>query len=134
MNDQQEKLPTYTDHGTYLLAKGFPVEGFKSGLEYQAQDDDLFIVTYPKCGTTWTQHIVYLILNDGVPLPPDQRMNVIFPHLEEVGKEHIKTKAKVLGGYRLIKSHLQFKDMPKNSCLLGLILSSCHLQSTSVWR
>ncbi|KAL7537103.1 hypothetical protein ACHAWF_005660 [Thalassiosira exigua] len=41
-------------------------------------------------------------------------MNVIFPHLEEVGKEHIKTKAKVLGGYRLIKSHLQFKDMPKN--------------------
>ena len=66
-------------------------------------DNDLFIVTYPKCGTTWTQHIIFLILNDGVPLPADEQLNVIFPHLEEVGKEHIATKAKVLGGVSLLR-------------------------------
>ena len=44
----QEKLPRYRDHGGYLVAGGFPVEGFSSALSYQAQDNDLFIVTYPK--------------------------------------------------------------------------------------
>lgn len=29
--------------------------------------DDVFIATYPKCGTTWTQEITYLINNDAVP-------------------------------------------------------------------
>lgn len=44
----QEKLPRYINHDGYLVAGGFPVEGFNSGLKYKAQDDDLFIVTYPK--------------------------------------------------------------------------------------
>jgi len=43
-----EKTPTYTDHDGYKLAKGFPLDGFRSGLEYEAKDEDLFIVTYPK--------------------------------------------------------------------------------------
>ena len=49
------KTPKYVNHDGYLVAGGFPVEGFSSGLSYKAQDNDLFIVTYPKCGTTWTQ-------------------------------------------------------------------------------
>ncbi|KAL7435026.1 hypothetical protein ACHAXH_005921 [Discostella pseudostelligera] len=109
-----EKLPRYSNHDGYLVAGGFPVDGFRSALKYQAQDNDLFIVTYPKCGTTWTQHIVYLILNDGVPLPPDQRLDVVFPHLEEVGKEFIETKGTILGGYRLIKTHLPYSLVSKN--------------------
>lgn len=43
-----EKTPTYTDHDGYKLASGFPLDGFRSGLEYEAKDEDLFIVTYPK--------------------------------------------------------------------------------------
>lgn len=110
----QEKIPSYTDHGVFLLPKGFPAEGFKSGISYQAQDNDLFIVTYPKCGTTWTQHIIYLILNDGVPLSTDQRLDTAFPQLEEKGKDHIQTKAAILGGYRLIKTHLPYNMVPQN--------------------
>ena len=43
-----EKLPRYSNHDGYLVAGGFPVDGFRSALKYQAQDNDLFIVTYPK--------------------------------------------------------------------------------------
>jgi len=110
----REKLPAYTDHDGFLLPKGFPVESFASGKTYQAQDNDLFIVTYPKCGTTWTQHITYLILNNGVPLSPDQRLDVVWPHLEEVGADFIADKATVLENHRLIKTHLPYEFTPKN--------------------
>jgi hypothetical protein len=43
-----EKLPRYVDHDGYLVAGGFPVDGFRSALNYESQDNDLFIVTYPK--------------------------------------------------------------------------------------
>ena len=46
-----EKTPTYTNHDGYRLAKGFPLDGFHSGLKYEARDEDLFIVTYPKVRT-----------------------------------------------------------------------------------
>ncbi|KAH7973018.1 hypothetical protein HPB52_020451 [Rhipicephalus sanguineus] len=36
-------------------------------MRYQAQPNDLFIVSYPKCGTTWLQHIAYNIINDHPP-------------------------------------------------------------------
>jgi short-subunit dehydrogenase len=115
-NDRvEEKLPRYRNHDGYLVAYGFPVEGFNSALTYEAQDNDLFIVTYPKCGTTWTQHIIYLILNNGNPLQPDHRLDLVFPHLEEVGKEFIITNGTILGGYRLIKTHLPYNRVPKNS-------------------
>ena len=38
------------------------VEGMKN-MEWRP--DDIWIVTYPKCGTTWTQQIVRLIINRG---------------------------------------------------------------------
>ncbi len=109
-----EKTPTYANHDGYRLAGGFPFEGFRSSLKYEAKDEDLFIVTYPKCGTTWTQHIIYLILNDGKPLSPDQQLNVIFPHLEEVGKEFVEANAVIRDGYRLIKTHLMYDMVPQN--------------------
>lgn len=67
-----------------------------------------------QCGTTWTQHIVYLILNNGIPLQPNERLDVVFPHLEEVGSQHIETKAAIRGGYRLIKTHLPYNLVSQN--------------------
>ena len=31
---------------------------------FKVREDDIWIITYPKCGTTWTQEIVWHIMND----------------------------------------------------------------------
>ena len=33
-------------------------------LNFEVRPDDIWIITYPKCGTTWTQEIVWHIMND----------------------------------------------------------------------
>ena len=50
-----------------------------------------------------------------MPLPPDERLDIVFPHLEEVGSEHIQTKAAIRGGYRLIKTHLPYNLVNQNT-------------------
>lgn len=102
------KKPSYYLHNGFRMPMGFPSEGFESGLTYQAQKGDIFLVTYPKCGTTWTQYILWLLLHQGRPLLPDQSLNDVFPHLEEVGKE----KVHLLPLPRLIKTHLPHRLTP----------------------
>lgn len=48
LDNRPEKLPKYVNHDGYLVAGGFPVDGFRSALSYKAHDNDLFVVTYPK--------------------------------------------------------------------------------------
>ncbi|NES87067.1 MAG: sulfotransferase domain-containing protein [Moorea sp. SIO2B7] len=98
--------PRYIIHDGFRMPMGFPVEGFASGLSYKAQPGDIFIATYPKCGTTWTQHIIWLIQHDGKPFPAEKSITEKMPHLEEVGKEFVAA----LPTPRVIKTHL-FYDM-----------------------
>ena len=94
--------PRYTVHGELRMPGGFPVKGFDSALRFTFAAGDILISTYPKCGTTWMQHIVWLILHRGEPLGAQQRMTDVIPHLEEVGCE----VAESLPAPRTIKTHL----------------------------
>ena len=87
---------------------GFPVAGFDSGLRYAARPGDVFVCTYPKCGTTWMQYIVYLLMHEGVPLAHGASLGAVFPHLEEVGCEVVAA----LPTPRLIKTHLARERTP----------------------
>jgi hypothetical protein len=87
---------------------GFPVAGFLSGQRYQPSANDIFVSTYPKCGTTWTQYIVYLLLSGGRPLTAEQSISEVFPHLEEVGAAAVRA----LPEPRLIKTHLPWERTP----------------------
>lgn len=102
--------PRYTVHDGFRMPMGFPVEGFASGQRYAAAAGDIFVASYPKCGTTWAQYVVYLLQNDGRPLGAGQSLNDLFPHLEEVGE----TAVQALPEPRLIKTHLPFARTPWN--------------------
>ena len=55
-------------------------------VDFKLFEDDVFIVTYPKSGTTWCQQIVKLIRKDGVD--NGILMNVSIPWLEKAGLEY----------------------------------------------
>lgn len=102
------RKPRYTVHDGFRMPMGFPPEGFLSGLTYEPGRDDIFVSTYPKCGTTWMQYIVYLIARRGEPLPAGASLGDGFPHLEEVGAE----AARALAPPRLLKTHLPLPMAP----------------------
>ncbi|KAH9375270.1 hypothetical protein HPB48_010838 [Haemaphysalis longicornis] len=39
----------------------------RSALSYKPRADEVLVVTYPKCGTTWTQYLILSILSKGHP-------------------------------------------------------------------
>ena len=102
------KKPSYTSHDGFLMPLGFPPEGFASGQQYVPQAGDVFVSTYPKCGTTWMQYIVLLIVREGSGLRDGETINDAFPHLEEVGRHVVEA----LPAPRLIKTHLPFGRTP----------------------
>jgi len=107
MNSQRRK-PLYLDCDGFLIPPSFSKEKFRSALKYQAERTDIFIATYPKCGTTWTQNIVWLLDNNGIPFPPDKLIQKEMPFLELVGSDFVRT----LPSPRFIKVHLPFSLTP----------------------
>lgn len=79
---------------------GFPAEAIASASRYAPRDDDIFVVSYPKCGTTWLQYIVLLLMRRKV-LGQADALSDWFPHLEEVGADAVEAHAPP----RLIKTH-----------------------------
>ncbi|XP_046549124.1 sulfotransferase 1C2A-like [Haliotis rubra] len=79
---------------------------------FQVREDDVWIVTFPKAGTTWLQEIVYLIAND---LDFEKAWSKIleerFPYLEFVnpGLKAISS----MESPRFIKTHLPPSLLPR---------------------
>ena len=68
--------------------------------------DDVFVATYPKCGTTWTQQIVKLIANNGVETGIDS--DEFVPWHELMTLEEMES----MPSPRFFKSHLPYQLMP----------------------
>lgn len=91
-----------------FLGKHFPDDAVRSTLAYKPRPDDLFIVSYPKCGTTWTQHIVYNILMDGEESSDPLDHLLRLPFLELQGGEAALYAPRPVA----FKTHLSFHKNP----------------------
>ena len=78
--------------------------------------DDLFIVTYPKSGTTWVQQIIKLIKNDGKE--DGRTVDEAIPFIEEAlcaeAEHHIRDRVGIneMPSPRYFKSHMPYQMMP----------------------
>ena len=109
--------------------------------KFDVRPDDIWIITYPKCGTTWTQEIVWHILNDvnkelgktslysrspflereGLQCPNPSSKKIISDgttHQHIIRRvmsfeESVDTTAS-LPSPRIIKSHLPFELLPQH--------------------
>jgi hypothetical protein len=80
--------------------------------EFVAKDGDVFIVTYPRSGTTWTEQIVHLLVNNGQQ--GEQRLTDAVPWLETLPHRPngmIKF-LETMPPRRLFTSHLPYPLMP----------------------
>jgi hypothetical protein len=77
---------------------------------YQGFEDDIFIVSYPKSGTTWIQMILHQIMSDGAMNIP--HIDIVAPHFEETLLPFGRTIDE-LSRPRVVKSHLSYQQIPK---------------------
>lgn len=98
----------YRDFDGVYCNKFFSDESLRSALSYKPRDDDVFLVSYPKCGTTWMQHITCNIFRLGSP--PESLMELMFisPFLEFLGAESVHAMKRP----GAIKTHLPFNKQP----------------------
>ncbi len=78
-------------------------------LDYRSRPDDIFIVTYPRSGTTWMQMILYQLTTDG---------EMTIGHIAEVCPWFERAAVnrrdlEKLPSPRVFKSHLPYWFMPK---------------------
>ena len=96
--------------GKKMVAASEQLRFMKYRMEFGERDDDIYIVTYPKSGTTLTQMILYQLTTDG---------NVEFDHIYEVSP-WIKNDCfkrippRDLPSPRLIKSHDTYDEFDKD--------------------
>jgi aryl sulfotransferase len=77
---------------------------------YQPRDGDVVIATYPKCGTTWTQRIVGMLLaGDAAPFSVH---GVWFDFRLGPPVEVSLAEAEAQTGRRYLKSHLPYDALP----------------------
>lgn len=92
------------------------LRGYYKSKQFQAKKDDVFVVSFPKTGTTWAQEIVYLIGNNAdVKKAKSENMEKRFPILEYPTIDHDKyDKNTTKRRPQFFKSHLPFTLLPKS--------------------
>ncbi|XP_037499700.1 sulfotransferase ssu-1 [Rhipicephalus sanguineus] len=80
----------------------------REALKYKPKPGDVFVVSFPKSGSTWMQQIVYAIYNDGAKPKNLRDFLQKSPFLELVGLEAMENMPRP----GAIKTHLPFNRVP----------------------
>lgn len=114
-NRHKARRDITTSQGIYHEVAGLYVnkalteKNLRSAFSYKPLDQDIFIVSYPKCGTTWLQFIVHGIYTGGAGgLPSSEERRKTMTFLEVSGVE----RAMSIQRPGSIKTHLPFHLQP----------------------
>ncbi|XP_064454952.1 sulfotransferase ssu-1-like [Ornithodoros turicata] len=138
------RYPTYVIIDKLYLPMDVDVKSFSFAVSYRPSKDDIIVISYPKCGGVWVAQIVYLLLNNCIPLQDGDSFSRAVPVLEQEGQTLIKDR----GGDRepkVVRTHLPYHKMrinpmakyiyitrnPKDSCVA---LYDYILANTTVFR
>ena len=80
--------------------------------EFEAQVGDVFVVTYPKCGTTWMEQVVHLLLHNGEQ--GEKLLTDQMPWVEAIPSRPVDFQEFLAGMARprVFTSHLPIQLMP----------------------
>ena len=91
-------------------------ESFARAHRYQPADEDLFVVTQMRCGTTWMQHLAMQVLSRGTAdlVRDDVALYALSPWLEGLKSVSIENAPRVGAERprRVIKTHLPAQLCP----------------------
>ncbi|XP_073233443.1 sulfotransferase 1C4-like [Porites lutea] len=100
------RIPTYFTDNPQVL--------YDYIVNFKTRSDDVFVVSYPKSGTTWLQEIVWQIYHNGEV--NSKRIGDRLPFLEEATKsKELRPDVASLPSPRLIKTHLSYEAIPKGT-------------------
>uniref|UniRef100_A0AC34GUW7 Sulfotransferase domain-containing protein n=1 Tax=Panagrolaimus sp. ES5 TaxID=591445 RepID=A0AC34GUW7_9BILA len=90
----------------------FKTEYVRSAKMLEPRNDDVFVCTYPKCGTTWIQHICSQLLQDnyGPEKGKVAELSMTSPMIERMGAKY----SDELQCPRLLKTHFAYFNCPKS--------------------
>jgi len=106
------KKPSYITVDGFKLPVSVDVDAFRKAKIHKALDDDTYIVTYPKCGTTWMMMIVEMIRSSCSA--EKFAMADRIPFLEMDGSLQGIQGIKGIPSPRIIKSHFPMDMLPWN--------------------
>uniref|UniRef100_A0A1I7Y8I2 Sulfotransfer_1 domain-containing protein n=1 Tax=Steinernema glaseri TaxID=37863 RepID=A0A1I7Y8I2_9BILA len=115
--EQPEGEPRQANINGAWFPPFFKIENVSSAKSLEVFLDDVIIATFPKCGTTWVQHIVCQLMIDTYVLAPGKELFTYTPLIEFVGGDVVNK----LPRPRILKSHLNIWNIPRHDdakCIL----------------
>jgi len=119
MDQSNFKRPTTVQEMQERFQNFATPEGWQRGLDYKPDPTDVFIVTPPKCGTTWMQQIVHGLRTRG-SMDFDEITRVV-PWLEMAHDCGIDLHTPQAAHPRAFKSHSTVDKLPKGGKYIVVI-------------
>jgi len=98
-------------------------EGWQRGLDYKPAPTDVFIVTPPKCGTTWMQQILHGLRTRG-SMDFDEISRVV-PWINMAHDMGIDIYAPQMANPRAFKTHSKLNEVPTGGKYIVVVRDPC---------